>query len=65
MALLVYRVDENTRLVMPNSQWAKSVLAKLAEMGHQVDLTDEDPDLCVRDEAELHRRDELLESTGL
>lgn len=28
---------------------------------YKADLTDEDPDLCIRDEAELARRDALLE----
>ena len=65
MALSVYKVDQKTRLVLPDSVWAKSVLDKLEQLGHQVDLTDDDPDLCLRDEAELTRRDELLDETGL
>lgn len=65
MSLSVYKVDGNTRLVLPDSQWTNSVLGKLEDMGHQVDLTDEDPELCLRDADELARRDALLDSTGL
>lgn len=65
MSLSVYKVDGNTRLVMPDSQWTNSVLRKLEDLGHQVDLTDEDPELCLRDASELARRDALLDSTGL
>ncbi len=64
MALSVYRVNQNTRLVMPDSQWTKDVLEKLEELGYQVELTDEDPELCLRDEEELARRDAILEQTG-
>lgn len=65
MALSVYKVDDITRLILPASDWAESVITVLEELGHRVDLTDEDPYLCLRDEAELARRDALLESTGL
>ena len=65
MSLSVYKVDGNTRLVLPDSQWTNSVLAKLEDLGHQVDLTDEDPELCLRDADELARRDALLDATGL
>lgn len=65
MSLSVYKVDGNTRLVLPDSRWTNSVLGKLEDMGHQVDLTDEDPELCLRDADELARRDALLDSTGL
>lgn len=64
MALSVYKVDGNTRLVMPDTQWTFSVLVKLTDLGHQVDLTDEDPDLCLRDADELSRRDALLEEVA-
>lgn len=63
--LLVYTVDNTTRLVLPTSQWAHNVIEKLGQMGHSVRLTDQDPDLLVRDEEELLRRDTLLESTGM
>ena len=64
MALSVYKVDGNTRLVMPSTQWTSSVRAKLTELGHQVEVTDEDPDLCGRGAAELARRDALLEEAA-
>lgn len=65
MALSVYKVDGKTRLIMPNSQWGEDVLDKLEELGHDVEMVDEEPELCLRDEEELARRDALLASTGL
>lgn len=65
MASKVFMVDEKTRLILPESQWANDVLASLRSQGHQVYVTGQDPNLDDRDEAELARRDELLDSTGL
>lgn len=67
MTLCVYKVDGKTRLVMPNSQWARDVMAKLEEMGHQIELTGENPTLVQQERSisEMERVDDLLESTGL
>lgn len=67
MTLCVYTVDKTTRLVMPNSQWARSVLAKLTEMGHQVELTGEDPAQVqqTRSVDELEKAMEIIDSTGM
>ena len=64
MALSVYKVDGNTRLVMPDTHWSKSAIEKLEELGHKVELTDEEPALCIRNSAELARRDALLEGVA-
>jgi Trk K+ transport system NAD-binding subunit len=63
--LTVYKVDNDTRLILPNSQWGNQVLESLAQQGHLVEITGDDPDLCARTEAELARRDQLLAETGL
>jgi hypothetical protein len=59
----VYLVDESTRVILPESQWARDVLAELVRQGHAVQATDQST--CVRDAAELARMDALLDSTGL
>ena len=61
MALSVYLVDGNTRLIMPDTAWAEKARRILEDQGHSVDLTDEDPELCMRDAADLARRHALLE----
>lgn len=61
----VVLIDNKTRLIMPESAWAAQVLDKLTSMGHTVQVTDEDPDSVDRDDAELRRRDVLLDSTRL
>lgn len=65
--LIVYKVDNSTRLVMPNTQWTTQVLDSLRAMGHQIEATDEDPKHVMesRSDDERHRMNELLDSTGL
>jgi Trk K+ transport system NAD-binding subunit len=62
--LTVYKVSD-TRLVLPDSQWGKDVIKALTTMGHHVEITDQDPDSCKRDEAEMARMHQLLDSTGI
>jgi hypothetical protein len=63
--LRVYLVDNDTRLILPASEWGKDVYDALVKMGHTVQSTDQDPDLCARTGPELERRDQLLAETGL
>jgi Trk K+ transport system NAD-binding subunit len=62
--LTVYKVND-TRLVLPDSQWGKDVITALTKKGMHVEVTDQDPDSCKRDEAEMARMHQLLDSTGL
>lgn len=62
--LTVYKVDD-TRLILPDSQWGKDVITSLFKMGKHVEVTDQDPDSCKRDEAEMARMHALLDATGL
>lgn len=61
----VYLVDQTTRIILPNSQWARDVLAWWAERGISAVATDQDPDLCVRDSPERARMADYLDMTGL
>lgn len=66
--LNIIRVDQTTRIILPDSQWAKDVQAKLVELGHNVEVVGTlsgDSHAVMRDEAELGRMHALLESTGL
>lgn len=63
--LTVFLIDGKTRIILPNSQWAHQVQAKLSEMGHSLQATDQDPDLIKRDTLEMENVEQLLESTGL
>jgi hypothetical protein len=66
MALSVYKVDGNTRLVLPDSRWGWSVREKLAQLGHKVDLTGEEPEVVQRTRSveELEKAMALIDSTG-
>ena len=61
----VYLVDETTRIILPDSQWSKDVLAWWAERGSSAVATDQDPETCVRDQAERARMGDYLDMTGL
>lgn len=63
--LTVFLIDQKTRLILPNTLWGTRVQEKLSQMGHDVQMTDQDPNLCERDEEELARMHELLGSTGI
>lgn len=62
---IVFMVDGVTRLHLPDTEWGFKVRAKLQEQGHIVQRTQEPDYPDMRGEAELARRDELLEKTGL
>lgn len=64
MTTAVFMVDGVTRIILADTQWARDVLDLLRQRGHIVQRTGQDPNLCVRDQAELTRMDELLDSTG-
>jgi len=61
----VYLVDQTTRIILPESQWAKDVLAWWAERGISAVATGQDPETCERDQAEMCRMGEYLDMTGL
>jgi hypothetical protein len=61
----VWLVDGNTRIILPGSAWAGAVQESLRNLGHTVQRTSEDPETCVRDEAEMARMDKLLDETKL
>ena len=67
--LSVYKVSrsdiDSTRLVLPATQWAFEIREELSRMGFEVTSLPDDPDLLRRDEAELARRDQLLDLTDL
>lgn len=67
MTLSVYKVDKKTRLVMPDSAWGHSVLVKLADLGHEVELTDENAHDVQQSRPvdEIEMAMELIDSTGL
>ena len=61
----VYLVDETTRIILPDSQWAKDVLTWWAERGISAVATDQDPETCERDQAERACMADYLDMTGL
>jgi len=61
----VFLVDDSTRVILPETLWAEQVLAVLRKQDHKIVLTDQDPETCKRDEDELKRMGDLLDSTGL
>jgi hypothetical protein len=61
----VFLIDGETRLHLPGTPWGFKVRTKLVSLGHKVQATDWSPEPDVRSPAELARRDELLDSTGL
>jgi hypothetical protein len=61
----VFLVDGVTRLHLPNTKWAFEVRTELQRQGHDVRETAEPDYPDTRSEAELARRDALLEKTGL
>lgn len=63
--LTVWIVDGATRIILPGSAWGDSVRESLSGLGHTVERSIEDPDLCVRDDAEKERMHALLEETKL
>lgn len=67
MALTVFLVDNQTRLVLPDSQWAYDVRDRLKELGHVLTVTSLDAEQVnlLRKADELRRVDDLLEKTGL
>lgn len=67
MANTVFLVDNLTRLVLPDSQWAYQVRERLASKGHNLTATSQQPDrvMAERSEDEMARVDALLEETGL
>ena len=66
MALSVYVVNNNTRLVMPASAWSHSVLGLLVMQGHEVRRSEEPAAFVEQDRnhEELDRRDILVQGTG-
>ncbi len=50
-----------TRLHLPSNTWGNTVQERLIHLGYAVQATDEPAHPDTRDEAELVRRDELLE----
>lgn len=67
MALSVYKVDQKTRLVLPDTRWAYEVRIRLAAAGHQVEFSGEDANMVqnTRSVDELSRAMDLIDSTGL
>ena len=61
----VYLVDETTRVILPDSQWAKNVLTWWDERGISAVATGQDPETCERDSAERARMADYLDMTGL
>ena len=61
----VYLVDQTTRIILPDTQWSKDVLAWWAERGISAVATDQDPETCERDSAEKARMADYLDMTGL
>ncbi len=61
----VFLVDETTRVILPKTPWAEMVLAWWADRGISAVVTDQDPETCVRDQAEMCRMGEYLDMTGL
>lgn len=63
----VYKVSsstfEATRLHLPQTAWAEDVLASLDRLGFKIEPTDEGWFPDNRDEAELARRDAILDLT--
>lgn len=63
--VIVYSVTrpgkEPTRLILPSSAWGQTVISRLTACGYTVQATDQPREPDLRDEAELARRDELLE----
>ncbi len=61
----VYEVSspdlQATRLHLPCSAWAATILERLLYSGYTVHRTSQEPHSATRDEAELARRDALLE----
>ena len=64
--LTVYKVDD-TRLVLPDSQWGKDVLTSLTKMGKHVEITDEIPEVVQQSRSvdELEKAMALIDSTGI
>lgn len=61
----VWNIDGETRIILPGSEWGNKVLATLKGLGHVVEKVDQDPHLCVRDDAEMERMHALLDETKL
>lgn len=61
----VYLVDNQTRVALPGSAWGDEVPAKLSELGHEVKMTDESPELLDRFADETARMHQLLAETKL
>ncbi len=61
----VWLVDGDTRVILPSSAWGGAVQESLRGRGHIVQRTSEDPESCVRNDAEVARMDKLLTETGL
>ena len=67
MALLVYKVDGNTRLVMNDTDQTDSIIEALVRMGHLIELTHEDPNhVCdTRSDDEITEAMKLISFTGI
>ncbi len=63
--LTVWKINGETRIIMPDSAWGKQVLMVLSGLGHVVEKTDQPPHSCVRDDAEMSRMAALLDETEL
>ncbi len=63
--LSVFKINGDTRLILPDSEWAKKVVETLSGLGHVVEKTDQEVHLCVRDDAEMKRMHTLLDETKL
>ena len=61
----VWKVDGETRIILPGSAWGEAVCRTLTGLGHVVERTTEDPDSCKRDDAEMERMHALLDETKL
>lgn len=63
--ITVYQVSEpggpSTRLFLPPTAWGRTVQERLTQMGWTVQATDQACDPDTRDEAELTRRDAILD----
>lgn len=60
--LTARKVDGNTRIILTQGRWEFSVLEKLAKPGNEVQDTDQEPHLRVRDEAKVNRMDAHLDA---
>ena len=61
----VFMVDETTRIILPDSQWARDVLAWWSERGIRAVATDQDPESLARSDEERYRAMDYLDMTGL